>query len=615
MDFARETFFDAPFPSADLVRDGAVDLGGFPNPTANDTVTAIVGILSDDARGFSSTSAVYFTTDSDVSVPDGWFTEGPAMLVDVDPASPELGRRFPIELSFAADGGPFGAPRLLSMLPMQGLALRPTTLYAAVLTTELEGFAAQPGLLGLADGTDAMGLPAEAASEYRVALTQLGLAVDEIAGLSVFRTDAPAAGLGTAVEHARALPTPEAIEAWELTDVFDTYCVFESLLELPVYQSGEPPYTTEGGDWRFEDGVPQLVDMAESRIWVTVPRLATPTAGWPVLVMSRTGGGGDRPLVDRGVRDAEGEAIIGTGPAYHLSLSGWAGVQVDGPHGGPRNPTGADEQFLMFNVTNLEATRDNVRQAALELALLPDVIAGLDLDTSGCPDTTAWSADVDHLALMGHSMGATIAPLTLAVEPRFGLAILSGAGGSYIHNIMHKQSPLDVRPLAEALLGYSSLGLELTEHDPALSMLQWAAEAADPPPYDATGRHLLVFQGIVDTYIPPPLANAIALSAELDIAGEALDVDHPELIGFEPLVDVLPYGPDLGAVELPTQGNRPGNYTGVVLQVAEDGVEDGHEVMFQVPDAKFAYRCLLETWAAGETPAVHRGDDAEGACP
>ena len=27
---------------------------------------------------------------------------------------------------------------------------------------------------------------------------------------------------------------------------------------------------------------------------------------------------------------------------------GWAGVEVDGPHGGPRNPTGGDEQPESF---------------------------------------------------------------------------------------------------------------------------------------------------------------------------------------------------------------------------------------------------------------------------
>ena len=57
--------------------------------------------------------------------------------------------------------------------------------------------------------------------------------------------------------------------------------------------------------------------------------------------------------------------------------------------------------------------------------------------------------DLNELILMGHSMGATIAVPVLAIEPRYQAAILSGAGGSYIENIVHKQSPVEVRPLAE----------------------------------------------------------------------------------------------------------------------------------------------------------------------
>ena len=47
-----------------------------------------------------------------------------------------------------------------------------------------------------------------------------------------------------------------------------------------------------------------------------------------------------------------------------------------------KGPTGADEQFLMFNVQNPLALRDNVRQSALEIALLPQVLARLEVDTS-----------------------------------------------------------------------------------------------------------------------------------------------------------------------------------------------------------------------------------------
>jgi pimeloyl-ACP methyl ester carboxylesterase len=344
--------------------------------------------------------------------------------------------------------------------------------------------------------------------------------------------------------------------------------------------------------------------------------------------MIRTGGGGDRPLVDRGPRAEPGGGAIapGTGPALLFARAGWAGVSVDGPHGGLRNITHADEQFLIFNFANPVAMRDNLRQSALEIALLPDVLASLSLDVSDCPPPPSGlgpgasaSFDPERLALMGHSMGATIAPLTLAVEPRYRAAILSGAGGSWIENVIYKESPLPVKPLAEILIGYPPRGLELTEHDPFLNLLQWAGESADPPVYawrlvhDAPSEpiHVLMFQGIVDTYILPPIANSTSLSLGLDLAGDSLDAEEPRLSDFRPLQELLPYR-GRQSVTLPVSANV--GTTAVVVQHLEDGIEDGHEVMFQKDGARHQVLCFLKSYLAG-TPAVVPAAGALDPCP
>ena len=59
---------------------------------------------------------------------------------------------------------------------------------------------------------------------------------------------------------------------------------------------------------------------------VTVPRSAAPAAGYPLVVFVRTGGGGDRQLVDRGQQATEGGAAIepGEGPARYLARAGFA---------------------------------------------------------------------------------------------------------------------------------------------------------------------------------------------------------------------------------------------------------------------------------------------------
>lgn len=590
--------FDAPFPSIHREGKGVAD---WPNPDALPWFATLVDAAPTD--GFGATSGILFAFDGPVELEavDVWRSvepDAPAFLVALD-----TGERIPVDLYVDDDGGPFGAPHLVTVLPLQGAPLRPRTTYAAVLRPELGGLGVPAALREVARGRRPAGWTDATYAATASALAAVG---GEVAALSVFTTGDPTAELLRFVEDARAYaPVPLGPLTW--TETHDAFCVFESTIEVPVYQAGDPPYLTEGGGWATgADGGPALQGTATSRLFVTVPRAPMPASGYPVAVMVRTGGGGDRPLVDRGPRaEAGGEAIApGTGPALEFACVGFAGVQVDGPLGGPyRNPEGADEQFLVFNVSNPIATRDNVRQSALELALLPQMLDGLSFDARACDGASPEALlDGGTLALLGHSMGATIAPLALAAAPEFDLAILSGFGGSYLENLVYKEAPLEVRPIAEALLGYSAVGRTLTEGDPVLQLLQWVSEPADPPVYGAlVEAHVLMEQGIVDHYILPPIANAGSLSFGLDLGGDALDEAHPDLAELRPLGPLLPL---VGGarIALPAGGNRAA--TRIVVQHPEDGIEDGHEVLFQTEAPKREYRCVLADLAAGRTPTV-----------
>jgi hypothetical protein len=354
--------------------------------------------------------------------------------------------------------------------------------------------------------------------------------------------------------------------------------------------------------------------MVTARIVFTIPRAPMTTTGWPTDVFVRTGGGGDDPLVDRGpATDPTFMTPVapGTGPARELARVGFAGVQIDGPLGGMRNTTNGDEDFLLFNVLNLSALRDNVRQSAMELSLLARALPSLTVDTHDCPGASASAAfDGAHLALMGHSMGAWIAPLALAFEPTFGAAVLSGAGGSYIANVMDKQKPLRVRPYAEILLDYNMDQRSLDAHDPALTILQWAAEPSDPQVYARRilPRHVLMEQGIVDHYILPSIANSLSLALGLDAALPLYDADSAEeqSLGQPPLATRLSLA-GARTVALPTSSS-------VVVQHPGDGIEDGHEVMFQTEAPKHQYRCFLQSFARG-APSVPADGAADDPCP
>lgn len=630
-------FWAAPFPSdSRLSSDGHVDVDAFPNVRRSNFPRILKEILAADARGFATTGTLYFPMSAalDPSVEAEYRetvrAEAPIYLVSVDSAAADFGVRYPVEVRFLEDGGPFGVDNLLSLLPLQGVPLRPRTRYAAVVTTSIvdahgEPLAVAPSTRDLVRGRrpDAMSELAFASYQAGLAgLEALGQDLRAVAAVAVFTTDDPTGTFERVLEDALARPLPAPLTPLALEEVFDDFCVYRSELRMPVYQSGELPFTLEGGGWTFDDaGEPMLQGEELARLFVTVPRRPMPASGFPSVVFSRTGGGGDRPLIDRGVRPEAGVAgEPGTGPAAELAVVGYAGVQVDGPHGGLRNVTGADEQFLIFNVANPLAMRDNVRQSAVELALMPHVLETLTVDAGDCPglETPADGPvgfDPELISLMGHSMGATITPLAMASEPRYRALLLSGAGGSWIQNVVYKQSPLEVRPLAELTLGIAGFW-ELHEHDPVLMMLQWAGEPADPPAYtrrilreprgDEPARHVLMMQGIIDTYILPPIANAMSLSVGLDLGGEPLDVSDPDLGHFDPLEPLLDLA-GVGRVTLPASGNREtptGAVTAVVVQHPEGPIEDGHEVIFQTDAPKRQYRCFLATLASTGTPTV-----------
>ncbi len=644
MDFARSTsIFDAPFPSADLVdADGIVDVTGLPSP-GHQTIVAQVEAALVGLHGFGTTSAIHFqlseppTTTLITLRPDPTDNTEVVQLVDVDPDSPDVGTRIPIELYYTDDAGPFGAnAHLLTALPLQGWPLRASTTYAVVvldtlLTATGNRYTPSASMRNLRDHGAPAGLNAATGATYVAAVQQLQMHhvdVDHVVGMTVFRTQSPTAVFERGLESVRGRDTITLDAPFTLETTYDAYCVYHTTAHVPVYQSGTPPYSTEGGGWRFDETGALMLDHTEqANVLLTLPRVTMPTDGFPLVTLVRTGAGGDRPLVDRGIDTGEHTGSTpGTGPAMHFAAEGIAGVQIDGPHGGLRNITMGDEQFLVFNIQNPTALRDNLRQSALELDLLVDLLSSLEVDASGCAGLTTHAGtahiDVRQLALMGHSMGASIAPLAAAFEPRYRAIVLSGAGASWTENIMYKESPLDVRPIAAGLLGYRTTH-PLREDDPVVNWLQWAGEEADAAVYapllvrHASGqpRHILMFQGIVDTYITLPIANAMTIATGLDLAGPVLDRNDPRTAPFQSITEILPLR-GRGAHAFPVTANLTSDegamVTGAVVQHMQDGIEDGHEVMWQLPDAQTQYRCFLRTFLRDAAPSIV--DPAVG-CP
>jgi len=624
MDFtAKGDFYAAPFPTD--ARSGGADVSDFPNAGGNTLVSSILAILQKDAGGFGLTSGVFFRLSAPLdptavpSVAGSVLPGSTVVLLGIDPASPDYLHRYPVSTAFLADGGPYGTPNMLAVLPLQGAPLRTGTRYAVVVMRSLRDAAGQPlgvspAMAAIAAGTAPAGLGATGVASYQAAVEALAAAsidVTAVAGLAAFTTGTPDLAVGKVISAMNAAP-PSISAPWVPHEIFRTYCVYETTIPMPEYQEGTPPYTASGGDWVFDAaGNPVLQRMEEANFVVTVPRQKMPAAGYPAVVLSRTGAGGNRPLVDRGQAAVNGGPAIaaGSGPAEFYAMAGYAGSSIDGPLGGLRNLTNGNEDFLIFNVGNPAALRDNVRQSAAELALQAHILEHVSVDVSGCPGAEApgnlATFDTGNMALMGHSMGATISPLALAFEPRYRAGLFSGEGGSWIENVIYKQLPVPLLGIAGVLIDIASSGYALTVHDPVLSMFQWACESADPPvygrritvePQSGPPRHVLMMQGIVDHYIMPPIADASSLSFSLDLAGAELDDTPAEIKGLAPVGPLLPL---VGrrAISLPAGANLTSaagvELTAVVTQHPSDGIEDGHEVVFQTDAPKHEYVCFL----------------------
>src|SRR5207302_539268 len=114
----------------------------------------------------------------------------------------------------------------------------------------------------------------------------------------------------------------------------------------------------------------------------------------------------------------------GTGPAMEYAQVGFAGAQIDGPLWGERNTTGGDEDLLIFNLQNLPALRDNLRQAALELTLHPALLAALSIDVGDC-HVRMEQGIVDHYILpsianaMSLSLGLDLAGPDYDDDPEY----------------------------------------------------------------------------------------------------------------------------------------------------------------------------------------------------
>jgi hypothetical protein len=636
-------FFANPFPMAHRAReDGSLRVLDFPVLNDNASMQQLLALLEGGSSGFSLNGGIMIPFDgpidetrlpADVAASlDGTAT---VLLINLDEDPDKFGKLVPIEVSFKAAAETYSPANLLVAVPFQGVVLEPRTPYALVVKRGLGDTSGRPlfasralqALLAGAPLTSEHGeLLKEAFGPLRSWLAAAHTQPSEIAGATVFTTGDPTAEMVAFQEQLSALPPPTLGQLANEAD-YDGYCVLRGPTTLPVFQRGPKPYAESDSGQLVVDDDGRLVEQERDSLdlILTIPHTTMPDEGFPLVIYAAGAEGKARQVVDRTAIDADpdtGSGPPGQGPAKFYAARGIATLGFNAPLSWDRHPDGTGGLLDFWNVANLGAFRDNIRQGILDITTLVQLMKQLTADASLCAPASTTGAsfryDPAQLFIHGHSTGSTIASASIALEPELRAAVLSGAGGSWIYNLTLAEAPLDMKTVAGELFDYNHPDT-VDAFDPAVTLFQTAFESVEVMDWGrATMQHpiaprlpkqVLLIEGVVDSYHPPRTVNAYAMSVGLDIVAPTVEetaVEDYALVGRELLA-------------APARGNvlhsSTGPLTGVTVQ-GQQNAQDGHFVAFEIDSLKHQYSCFLASIVdanVGTLPAAN--DDALAACP
>lgn len=617
------TFWDAPFPS-DLRRnaDGTLDLRGFPNVRD----VPLVEDLLESARlrvgaPQMPVSYVRFAVDvpeyrhGDVVAGE---VDADVLLLDVDPASPERGRLFPLVVeTLALDD--FAPRTLVAVAPVPGIVLAPQTTYAVVWRRDFAPAAAPPpDFVALRDGTSAHLRAVEVFAPLWPTLAELGVPLDDVLVATVFTTGDEARRLRDRSERVRA--AHDAVIADLQVDPIDGadhdgFCELVGTVTFPQFQVGTQPWST-GGEIEYEaDGTPTQQGSMTVPLAITIPFGEMPASGWPLYQFFHGSGGLSSGVVDLGKTLTVGaEPVIGEGPGFVVARHGIAAASSALPINPERMLGASDYEYL--NINNLSALPFLFQQGVYEQRLLLDALLELEIPATvlaGCAAVALPSGasghrfDPDALTAGGQSMGGMYTNMIGAVEGRFGALVPTGAGGFW--NLMIIETPLVPGARALVTAAFATPDARINFMHPGLELIGLGWEVAEPvvsmsrlqhrPLPGLPPRHVYEPVGFNDENFPPLIFDAAALSYGNQQAGAEIWPSMQTVLSAEELDGVLGY---------PASANTPHDggpaTTNVVVQFEGDGIVDPHYLYRQIDEVKHQYGCFLASWIATGTPVV-----------
>ncbi|NVB83066.1 MAG: hypothetical protein HOV81_32105 [Kofleriaceae bacterium] len=606
-----DTFWDLPFPSdLRLTADGRPDLDAFPNtrniPVVNDLLS-----VAKERHGWPVMPIAYFHFTG--AVPQHALADlaADALIVDIDEASPEHGKTFPVVAQTLADDS-YGKS-LVAVAPRPGIVLRGTTRYAVVLRRGFApGVEVPRGFADLAAGkTPAGSRGAAAATLYAPLWATLDeLDIDDALVATVFTTGDEVAVLRARSEALRTSQHATIANLQRVQTTYDGFCSFTADVTFPQFQKGTAPFDSEGRFALDENGTPIVQSMLTVPLRITLPLGAMPAGGWPLWQYFHGSGGASFDLVDEGPSEtAEGPPLAGEGPGAIVARRGIAAAASSLPVDNERLPGAGSYDYL--NLNNLAAFPYTFQQGVFEQRMLLDAL--LELEIPSCDGTPGGHFDPGKLVAGGHSMGGMYTNMVAAVEPRYGALTPFGAGGFWNYMILDTAIVPGAKNLLGGVLGVDSE--QLTFVHPALGLIELGWEIADPinamarlsrrPLPGIPARHVYQPIGLDDKYFPNQIFDAAALAYGNREAGEVVWPGTQDALRLDGMDGLLPY---------PVKANN-GGLTSVVVQYRDGGIVDAHQIYRQLDEVKYQYGCFLASYLRDGVPTVPAPAALSSACP
>jgi hypothetical protein len=629
-------FFDFPYPSDfRLDSSGHPDLRGFPNPSSN---AVIANLLAGAMKrpGFPVIAMAYFRFAGALPQQDATKVlpkdrTASVLLIDIDPASPEQGKLFPVATTVLAADSYVPANVLATSTPT-GIVLHPRRKYAFVVQRSLKNAAGE--LLGsplileqlkagqTPDGASGARLQEVYASLWPT-LDKIGVPRADVAAATVFTT--------TDVVQDLADMTSRVTEKYSVQIVnlranpgsdYPTYCDLVAEMTVPQFQRGTSPFNTEGQFEFGDDGMPIKQGEVTIPVHIALPKSAMPAKGFPLMLYVHGSGGTSMEFIDRGYKTSkEDPGVKGGGPAMVVTRLGIAAASSAMPVNPER---GGTTDYAYLNFENLAAFPSTFHQGVIEQRLFLKALKTLEITSAqfdGCANVslpqgaTAFKFDPDQLVGMGHSMGAMYLNMLGSVEPRIRATVMHGAGGYWMNFIFQTGLVPGATTILAGLFGTDSLSV----FHPVMNMAETAWEPAEPLVYTPrVARRPLpghparpIYQpiGTNDAYFPEAVLDDMTLAYGNQQAGEEIWSTLQPKLAIEALDGIASY--PVSQNRTSTNGSK---YTGVAVQFEFDGILSGHNLAFQLDSVKHQYGCFLSTFLKTGTATVVAPGPLDSAC-